>query len=121
MIDQHEGAASALALLTNLAMAEVKLPPAVSRKLTAAVEAVTDLPDELVIVLRKPVTLGTEAYHELKLREPTAAEWTQWDKLDGVDADVKAVATVSGLPHAAVAMIGTRDLITASKYIAAFL
>lgn len=79
------------------------------------------VPDELVVTLRKPVTLGPLTFTELRLREPTAAEWQGWDKLSGVEADVKAVATVSGVPEPAVALIGTRDLIQASRYLANFL
>lgn len=77
--------------------------------------------EELTIVLRKPVVLGSETYSELKLREPTAAEWQQWDKLDGVEADVMAVSIVSGVPMPAVRMIGSRDLIKAARYLALFL
>ena len=79
-----------------------------------------NLPDELIVTLRKPVTLG-DTYTELRLREPTAAEWMQWDKLTGIDADIKAVATVSGVPEAAVRMIGARDLVQAARYLARFL
>lgn len=78
-------------------------------------------PDELTITLRKPVMLGSETYTALELREPTAAQWQQWDKLDGVEADIKAVAIVSGVPETAVKMIGARDLTRASRFIAGFL
>ena len=77
--------------------------------------------EQLTITLRKPVTLGTVSYTTLHLREPTAAEWEQWDKLSGVAADTVAVATVSGVPLPAVRMIGTRDLIRASRFLAGFL
>ena len=73
------------------------------------------------ITLRKSVKLGDVEYKELRLREPTAAEWMQFDKLDGVEADVKAIAIVSGVPEPAVNMIGVRDLIQASRYLADFL
>ena len=78
-------------------------------------------PDELVIVLRKPVKLADIVYDKLELREPTAAQWEQWDDLDGVKAEIRAVATVSGLPEAVVKQIGSRDLIKAAKFIASFL
>lgn len=77
-------------------------------------------PEELIITLRKPVTLG-ETYTELRLHEPTAAQMLAWDKLSGVEADIKAVSIVSGLPEPAVRMIGARDLIQAGRYIAGFL
>lgn len=80
-----------------------------------------EIPDELIIVLRKPVMLGTETYTQLVLREPTAAEWEQWDGLSGVVCDQKAVAVVSGVPLPAVRMIGARDLVAGARYIARFL
>lgn len=80
-----------------------------------------ELNDELVVTLRKPVTLGSETYTQLALREPTAAELLQWDRLEKTEADIKAVAIVSGVPEAAVRMIGARDLITASRFIGSFL
>lgn len=79
-----------------------------------------EIPELLVITLRKPITLG-ETYAELRLREPTAAEWTQWDKLSGVEADIKSVSLVSGVPEPVIRQIGTRDLLTASRYLARFL
>ncbi len=77
--------------------------------------------DELVIELRNPVEFATMTYDELVLREPTAAEWTVWHKLEGVEADIMAVATVAAMPEKAVRMIGARDLLTASRYLARFL
>ncbi len=79
-----------------------------------------DIPDELVISLRKPVTLG-ETFTELTLREPTGAQMVEIDKLEGWAADIKAIALVSGLPEPAVKMIGARDIRTASKYLGSFL
>lgn len=79
-----------------------------------------EIPEELIVALRKPVTLG-ETYTELKLREPTAAEWAMFDKLSGVDADIKSVSVVSGVPERAISLIGARDLLTASRYLARFL
>lgn len=75
---------------------------------------------ELVVPLRKPVTLG-ETYTELRLREPTAAEWAQWASLKGIEGDIKAVAVVSGLPEPAARLIGSRDLSRAASFIALFL
>lgn len=80
-----------------------------------------DQPDNLVIPLRKPVSLASETWSELRLQEPTAAQMLLWDKLSGVEADIKAVSVVSGLPEPAVRMIGARDLIQAGRFIASFL
>lgn len=79
------------------------------------------LADELVITLRKPVEFAGESHTQLVLREPTGAEMLQWDRLSGVEADIKAVAIVSGLPEPVVKQIGARDLIQAGRYLAAFL
>lgn len=81
----------------------------------------TTIPDELRITLRKPVSLGDISVAELVLREPTAAQWQEWDRLEGVEMDIAAVATVSGVPIAAVRMIGARDLIQGARYISRFL
>lgn len=86
----------------------------------AAIEQEPMIPDELVITLRKPVTLGSLTYTELRLREPTAAEMIETDKLTGTEADVRAVALASGVPEPAVKLIGARDLIQASRYIGRF-
>ena len=78
-------------------------------------------PVELVITLRKPLDLGSITYTQLVLREPTAAEWQQWNKLEGVEGDIAAVSIVSGVPRPAIEKIGTRDLMAAARYIARFL
>lgn len=80
-----------------------------------------EIPEELVIVLRKPVEFGGSTYDKLTLREPTAGQMLEWDKVSGREADVKAVAVVSGVPEPAVRLIGTRDLGKAANYISRFL
>lgn len=77
--------------------------------------------DELVLTLRKPVEHGGMTYTQLTLKEPTAAQWNEWDGKKGVDADITAISVVAGIPSQAVAKIGARDLITASRFIARFL
>ncbi len=81
----------------------------------------TTIPDELHITFRKPVKLGEQTYADMTLREPTAAQWEAWDRLEGVEMDVTAVATVSGLPVPVVRMLGARDLIQGARYISRFL
>lgn len=78
-------------------------------------------PETMTLTLRKPLTLGDQSWPVLELQEPTAAQWQQWDGLKGVEADVKAVAVVSGVPEVAVKQLGARDLIKASAFIAGFL
>ena len=81
----------------------------------------TEIPAELVVPLREPIDLGNLAYTELKLREPTAAQVAMWDKLSGTEADIMAVAVVSGVPKSVVEKLKIRDLTVASRYIARFL
>ncbi|HEX7853875.1 MAG TPA: phage tail assembly protein [Sphingobium sp.] len=83
--------------------------------------SVDDLPEEMVITFRKLLTLGEISYDQIVLREPTALQVTQWDKLSGVEADIVAVSIVSGIPKPAVEKLPIRDLIKASRFIASFL
>ena len=85
-----------------------------------AIEAEEPAP-ERVITLRKPVTLGDVTYRELHLREPKAIELIEWDEAKGVAADIAIVSAVSGVPAAAVRMVGARDLMEAGAYLAHFL
>ena len=77
--------------------------------------------EELVVTLRKPVMLGDISYTQLVLREPTADEWAQFDKVLGIEGDIVAVALVSGIPAHAVRKIGARDFKKAARFIASFL
>lgn len=81
---------------------------------------ITELPDELIIPLRKPVTLG-ETFSTMTLREPTGAQMLEIDKYRGVEADIMSLVIVSGIPAPAVKMIGARDIRTGAKYLARFL
>ncbi|WP_174296537.1 phage tail assembly protein [Sphingomonas bacterium] len=82
---------------------------------------IAPIPDELVVHLRRPVRLGEVVYTELRLHEPTAADWTAFAKLSGVEGDVKAVSVIAAVPEAAVRQIGARDLLSAARYIGRFL
>jgi hypothetical protein len=81
---------------------------------------VADLPEELVIDLRKPVTLGGESWSTLVLREPTGAEWIEFGKTPGVEGNIKAIALISGVPLPAVKMVGVRDLKRGTEYLDRF-
>lgn len=86
-----------------------------------------DLPDELVITLRKPVSLGSETCERLVLREPTAGEVDKAQKAgrgpdgSGTTSDMVLVALVSGVPKPLVALIGYRDFDKAVKYLGGFM
>ncbi|HZU64971.1 MAG TPA: phage tail assembly protein [Novosphingobium sp.] len=80
-----------------------------------------DPPEALEIPLAKPVELGSESYPLLRLREPTAGEMIELDKFTGWEADVKAIALISGVPEAAVRKLGVRPVRRASEYLGRFL
>lgn len=80
-----------------------------------------DLPDELVIALRKPVTHSGETYTDLILREPTGGDMKAAEKFTGFESDIVLIAMVSGVPKPAVEKIGARDLKKAQEYLAGFM
>ncbi|MBN9143757.1 MULTISPECIES: phage tail assembly protein [unclassified Novosphingobium] len=84
-------------------------------------KATDDIPEQLVITLRKPVTLGDITYTELRLREPTVGEMIELGADEGWKADAKAIALISGVPEPAVRSLGVRDGKQASGYLARFL
>lgn len=78
--------------------------------------------DELTITLTKPVELGSEIYRELRLREPTAAEWIESGKAaSGGESELKLVVLVSGVPDPAVRKLGMRDFLKATRHLERFL
>jgi len=76
---------------------------------------------QLTVPLRTPIPLGDITVSELKLREPTAAEWTRWDKFSGIEADIMAVSTVAGVHDQVIRQIGARELMKAARFILLFL
>ena len=78
------------------------------------------IPETLSITLRRPVKIGDVEYAVMTLREPTAGEMIQLDKLAGWKADVQAISLISGIPRAAVIKIGERDARRASEYLGRF-
>ncbi|CAB3627356.1 Uncharacterised protein [Achromobacter sp. 2789STDY5608633] len=87
-----------------------------------------EIPDELTIALRKPVTLGqggdAETFTELVLREPIVEEVLSFNKdssKDAGDALRKLIGKVSGVPIAVINRIGARDFTTAANYLTSFM
>ncbi|HEX7851410.1 MAG TPA: phage tail assembly protein [Sphingomonas sp.] len=76
---------------------------------------------QLTVKLRQPIPLGEITFSELRLREPTAAEWKRWDRLSGIEADIMAVSVVAGVPDQVIAQIGARELMKAARFILLFL
>ena len=82
----------------------------------------TDQPDELVIVLKKPIAnKGGDSITQITLREPTGAEWKTWDKMSGVEADMAAIAKVSGQPAYVVEQMAASQIVEGSRYLAGFI
>jgi hypothetical protein len=83
-----------------------------------------DTEDRISIALAKPILFPAGAngvsYETVDLREPTAAEWEQWDALTGVAANIKAIHVISGLPEGAVKQMGVRDFNRAVAFINRF-
>lgn len=80
------------------------------------------LDEDLVIVFKKPIDgVAGQPIASIVIREPTAGEMLQWDRLSGVEADVKAISVVAGIPPVDVEKMTSRDFIRASRRIAAFL
>ena len=80
-----------------------------------------DVPASLVIDLRYPIDHGDTIHRQISLHEPTANQLIEWDKADGIGADLKIIAAVSGVPEIALHKLGARDLVTAGSYLANFL
>lgn len=80
------------------------------------------LDEEKTIALAKPLKIAEGIMCEqLALREPTGAEWAQFNSKVGADRDVSAVSIVSGTPPNALKGLPASILIEASDYIASFL
>jgi hypothetical protein len=80
-----------------------------------------DVPAALDLALRLPIEHGDTTIHTLSLREPAANQLIEWDKADGIAADLKIIAAVSAVPEVALHKLGARDLVAAGSYLANFL
>jgi hypothetical protein len=83
-----------------------------------------ELPEQLTLTLRKPITLGGDTIETLELREPNAAEYKKFTKQassDPVGAMVALIAMVSGVAPPIIDRIGVRDMNAAGEYLMAFM
>ena len=80
-----------------------------------------EVPTEMTLDLRVPIEHGDDTYRALTLREPTAQQLIEWDKADGIAADLKIIAAVSAVPEIALHKLTARDLVAAGSYLANFL
>lgn len=65
--------------------------------------------ESTTVILTKPLTLGSLSYEQLVIREPTCSEWSQWDQLQGVEANIKALSIVCAVPEPVMRQLGVRD------------
>jgi hypothetical protein len=83
-----------------------------------------ELPEELVITLRKPIILGGETYDTMTLREPEAGQIDKVSKTAAGNAygsNLQLIELVSGLPRPVVNKIGVRDVNKALAYLLGFM
>lgn len=77
--------------------------------------------DEWEMPLLRPFTFADVTYATLKLHEPNAIEWEKFDGVPGRTADLRAIATVSGVAEAALGKMSARDLRRGASFVASFL
>jgi hypothetical protein len=83
-----------------------------------------ELPEQLTLTLRKPITLGDNTIETLELREPNASEFKKFSKQASSDpaaALVALIANVSGVAPPIIDRIGVRDMNAAGEYLMAFM
>lgn len=80
-----------------------------------------NLDEPLAIELNRPIDGPAGPITQFVIREPSAGELMQWDKLVGVEADVKAIAVVAGIPVSVVEKLPARAFYLAARRIGAFL
>jgi hypothetical protein len=79
-------------------------------------------PDTLDLVLKKPLKVGDQTITAIHLEEPTAA---QIEKANGAGANditqaIVLISEVSGQPPPVIRLMGQRDLVEASTFLAGF-
>lgn len=84
-----------------------------------------DLPESLIVTLRKPLIDGkgdaARTITELHLREPTGGECRATENLEGsVAITIGVLALVAGVSEAAIRQLGARDLDKSGSYLARF-
>jgi hypothetical protein len=85
----------------------------------------SEQPDEFVMTLRKPITLGSGdaaiTYDKITLREPEAGELEKATKEStNVGVSITLIQLIAGIPRKAVEKMAQRDLREASDYLGGF-
>lgn len=85
-------------------------------------EAGAKIPDELIIALRKPITLGEVVYDKLSLREPTAGELEKASTAatSNLGAIMNLISAVAKVPRRVVESLGQRDFKEVSDFLDSF-
>ena len=125
-------AANIAAVSTVAGLPESVIGEIVSRDLFAAAtfinsfgligaDAFDEPPSELTIDLIHPIEHADQRYAQIVLHEPTAGQLIEWDRVDGIEADLTIISAVSGVPLIALDKLRARDLVRAGSYLANFL
>ncbi len=81
--------------------------------------------DEMTLTLRKPIKLADRQITQLELREPTAYEVQQVEKVANKDgstaSNITLVALVSGLTAGEIGKVGYSDLSKALAFLSPFI
>jgi len=82
--------------------------------------------EQKTIPLRRSVTVGSTTTYDIELREPTAAQYLEFDRalrkpgFSPYEASLLLISAVSGLDMATVKAIGVRDIRNADEYLSGF-
>ncbi len=84
-----------------------------------------DQPEEKILHLRTPVSLGKGAeaivYETLTLREPTAGELEKATRADtNIGVGITLISLVAGIPRPAAEKLSNRDFQEANEYLGGF-
>jgi hypothetical protein len=88
----------------------------------AALAVVKDgLVDTLTLPLREALSLGSEVYSEITLREPTAGQLEEIAAVPAHKAGIKAVSLCGGVPETIVRQMKSRDFKKAENFVLSFM
>lgn len=84
-----------------------------------------DLPDELLLPLRRPLVTAKGEVSTLSLREPTAGEIDKFTRTMAREGNIAAmlglITAVSGIDKPLLEKLGARDFVKASEYLDGFM
>lgn len=74
-----------------------------------------------IVKLDEPLATDSGTIAELTIKEPTAGDLLKWDKLSGFEADVVAVATVTGILRPFIERLPANKVLEAAQIIGNFI